>query len=78
MNLIVIDWLADLYSSMEDDDIPLPPMNPLIPFGEETAPVPPSPSLMKTMIQSPPTPPPINKPEIESSSTPSLQTSQVY
>jgi hypothetical protein len=32
------DWLADLLSSMPDDTIPLPPMNPIVPFAEEAPP----------------------------------------
>ena len=57
---------------MENDDIPLPPMNPLIPFGEDTSPVPPTPTIKATTI------PPVGVPEVEPTATPSQKLSQVF
>lgn len=56
---------------MDNDTIPLPPMNPLISFGEDSSPVPPPPTPMATITPS------ISTPETESTSTPSQKLSQV-
>jgi hypothetical protein len=34
----LLDWLADLHTSMPDDTIPLPPMNPILAFAEDAPP----------------------------------------